>query len=112
MNMHIADINFALRCMRPISVHEPDAAYRQFMESGQRTSAAEVTLDIELNGLPGIPGMPVVFDGQSWSLSSDGKNYFFSSQSPASAVPFWAAKIGPGFRNGTIYCSKQAITEK
>jgi hypothetical protein len=112
MDLEIASVIFRVRSSEHVVIHETGPAYMSFLRKEKTGCPLEVILDLEVREMPDTGGQTVTFDGQSWTMHSDGSEYFFSSKSPAFEHPFWTAKVGRDFKKGTICCSKEAIVEK
>jgi hypothetical protein len=109
----IAKINFELHSQDLPVQWENNQAYRQFITFEKEDSAnIPVTILIE-DTMPLLKPLSKTFDtDQAWAMYSDGKNrYIAQHHLDRSKGPRYLAKIKPGFKGVTVYCSKDTVKQ-
>jgi hypothetical protein len=111
--LQIADINFSVTCRQAKILQNDNRNYHGFLKEVPG-SGGDFTIDVvlDLERMPDTGGMEKIFDSeQSWSMYSDGKNYFLSLAAQ-NGTARWIARFGNISSGVTVYCSELQTSRK
>lgn len=114
LDLEIAGVNFTIHCGHARILQEHDPAYALFLKTERDPEALNIDIKLELNGLPDTEGLKEIFDsGQSWSLLSDGDDYFLMLKPQSfSRQALWTARFDRDITRMTIYCGEMFIKKE
>lgn len=106
--LSIADITWAIRCNRKISLHESSPEYLPFFQSSSsEREQIERSVTLELDHFPDLGSLPVIFDARNWCLLRDGKTRYITRNAASSA---WIAAFDETFTDSTVFCNESMVT--
>jgi hypothetical protein len=112
--MEIADISIAIQSDRSPIQRNIFPAYQPFFKESPHVSG-DILIEInsEMDGLPDTAGMRKIFDSEeSWSMFSEGENYFLMMKPPVFPEPLWVARFDSSFTKATMFYGKACLSSE